>query len=786
MAHIEKIAFFTQIPASFLPGDSGIETATLWDDGQTLWLVAGAQCGGWRVRERLWRYDRLPGGAHPGALWTGHWGGNSFATLFTKGLSVVGATLETTPRGWPLARVADGASELTVTLREEAAALPFAQFRFAGFEVRLLNAQNGEVLAQTTAGSSAQSITLALEATAPSAILQARALGVEQGYYSWPPPNYTGVTGESEQRPEKFAWVHPTRGKLFYDPFWRVGARPYDASKSDQSALLELEAEAIEQGLSRKHGPWVPYLVEFDSSGAPIREDGEWSLLRVALGDATWDENAVGAQAGFRALWRCPLHRDTLQPLAPFAPWNVDAGLRAVGALEIDPQSGALLVGGSCTGADGAIPALFQIQKPNDAPGDEAVGQITLGLFYCECVLPLGKSLVSIAKSPRTGEIRATSPCDEFTLDMARPLLRRLIPSHPGGRNALFWRNRLGENYGFLTEGFDFATRTDFPSLSIFIVQTPGGRRAGLPVAKHLDSRLSVYAGALCGVFDHDYQSRESQMSLGRSENGVDWSYVTSWNKAVFDGGATCRIGNKRDGSALWVFGTAFEAPLTKGRALRWQGALVTRHIECDFFIQRANTVPYRGEELGVCVGLRCVSDAQTGATSWPRVQWLLITRGLGENDGENPGGGNPDDPTNAREALELMPDGTRIFVTTLPQRTATQERDATLADEVVAIAHTVRHRHEAGEFEAWDYATQYPHALWFRADGDAPFGAGDEPVSAQDLTGDQLAALAQFDQRGQSETDRFLAIAATQRVEAVFLLAPDWAASDDDLRATF
>lgn len=770
VCHADTIAFGKENPiiinkinfrqfanaAAFLPPDSGVECATLWDDGTTLYSIAGGQVGGWGERERIWVYERLPNGPHDGLNYSGYWAfqGAPSGAVASR-LRVDDATLETTDEGWPLYRVVQGEQNSGAMIRWEGvtragSALP------ALWAVDIFSADTGEKVVSLTTAATYHD--LAIPAGPFRLLVRVRAPQQEIGTYQWPPPGYREISGEGTDEPARYRWTHPTRGELYYDLRFKVGARPYDATDPIQATLLE-EESATE---TRKIPQWTALLKPFDATGEPLFATGEDSLIRVIVGAGTWDESAVADGARVPCLWRAPLDRVTRAPTAPYEVWHPPvASIRSVGVLEVD-DDGALLIGGACSAANGPAPCLLQVQLNADASGDEAAGVTTLSLFYCECADELGKELRSIARTSKG--LRTVSPCDSFQLDETRELERRLVPQHPGGRNATTWRNALGEHYVFSAEAADFATDERHPDAHGFVIlETGGGRKTGAPIGKQLDSMLAAFAGQLWGVWDENPWDEKAVQHLGSSESGDNWRKIVSWNKSQFDGGAVCAIGDKADGLALWCFGTRGDLAM-RPRALRAQGGEVTRHIDSDYFVQRINSVKYGGETLGVGVGLKW--DAATG---YSREQRLIWTRG----DDVNAPVPAPGEPKNADEALDAMPTGTRVSLIAL------RDYNAAIEGAIAAVGLNLRLRHAT--IPAHQYEALYP-ALWLRVDAAEPLLI-DEGAA---ITPAIKAELAIFDLQARELMDRFLPIEADKRVEAVVLLAPDWVLENKELKATF
>ena len=858
--------------AAFLAPDSGIEVAHVWDDGAQLWAVAGGQTGGWSIDRDVWVYDNLPGGPHADKDYSGFWAMNAPPpAIVATNLRVQNATLESTPRGWPLYRMPIDADRI-ITIWDGYDRSNGNKDAFAIWQIEYYDAVTGVLLLDSDRPVKFISLFAGESEGSNSLLIRVRAIGAPRGNYVWPPPSYAAVSGEPNAQPTRYSWIHPITGAVyFYDPRFGVGAKPYSVEYDDQRAILNEEAGLKASGQTRKIKEWVSLLIEFDAQGQQLRADGEWSVIRVVRGNAQWDENTA-LQCTAPALWRAPLDTATLQPTGPFEQWNIDASLRHVGALLIDVD-GSLIIGGSCSGASGPVPALFQIQPDSDVAGDEARGELTVSLFYCECATPQGKSLRDVVRH-RAGEtdshLRAVSPCDNFRHFSDRPIDLRLKESHPGGRNLLSWKNELGWHCVFSTEAADFASDPFGKhqlSNAFLLLLDSGGWKVGAPLGKQLDSQLAIYGGRVMGVEDETARAFLSVgidtdnlgvQHLGASDNGEVWRHLASWDKSQFDGGVMARWGNKTDGNALWCLGTTAK-PAMAPRALRLQGTQITRNIASSHFVQRANMFTHNGIERMIGVGL--AYDSATGYSREQRIilspvtastarvcafwdepsQSFRMTRNTFTEAGgtlarlapfyewqagktSNGGGqwvaattepaypflevettefllifklsgvkpystnlfgllcfdigddGNIDGPqvdTGCNDAvcvLDKMPPDTRVSVIRLDE----------LKRPLAAVAIDVQLRSDEG-IPAYLYESLYP-AIWLRVDGAIPLSI----ESGQTLTGEQLATLSEFNLRARLDVDRFLPLEATTRVEAVVLLASDWAIDASELKPRF
>jgi hypothetical protein len=130
-----------------------------------------------------------------------------------------------------------------------------------------------------------------------------------------------------------------------------------------------------------------------------------------------------------------------------------------------------------------------------------------------------------------------------------------------------------------------------------------------------------------------------------------------------------------------------------------------------------------------------------------------------------------PEGAKNADEALDLMPDGTQVSLCALSDYAdLIGEGGQILKGEVAAVVFNPDLQHAS--LKSWQYGALYPWALWLRTDADTPL----QIESGEEITPAIRAELAKFDQRAAIDQRRGLAVAAARRVEAVLLLAPDWA----------
>ena len=259
----------------------------------------------------------------------------------------------------------------------------------------------------------------------------------------------------------------------------------------------------------------------------------------------------------------------------------------------------------------------------------------------------------------------------------------------------------------------------------------------------------------------------ENYQSLGASNDGSSWERLASWKVADFDAGPLARVGSKRDGAALWVFGTSGEGASMKARAARLQSPGFTRNIDLDYFVQRMSAFKYNGEGWMVGIGLK------RGSSGQGREQFVILSNGR-ETFDSGAGGQNPDpralDPKNASEAFALMPSGTKISLCALSDYAdEIGEGGQILTGQVGAVAYFPDLKHAT--LPDYDYKSLYPFALWLRVDAAVPL----QMATGAAITSAIRAELAQFDQLAPLDGKRTLAIAASKRVEAVLLLAPSW-----------
>lgn len=770
-------AIFSSL-VQFSTPDSGIEVGNIWHDGANLYLWCGGQTRGWNLREKLWVHDRLPGGPHEEKHYSGFWGMHQAPPrTYAQDLAISGMTLESTANGFPLARVS-AATALTIT----ASLMFLSDLKTAPvLEWQIFNCTTGSLVqtheftpslspAAFEEGAAAAPVSDALSALgAGSYLLRFRVKGGTPSF-AWPPPDFQAKTGLSPTD-VPLRWTHPTYGVMYYYPRTKTGMRPYDETNATQAELLAQEAEHIANGTAYKVPEWSTYLYEFNSDGTPVSDSGEYSMLRIVAGGGSWiGDSNVHANATLPALWRLQLNSD-LTASGVLTPFVLDPCLRNVGDIEV--VDGELWIGGGIATRSGPAPVFYRIQKPSDAANDESSTQQSVSVFLCECALPLGKSINSVTKVNEIG--RMVSPCDSFKHDASQPLNYRLIPEHPGGRNATMVQDHNGfQRFFFSTEGLDFATSQFEQDMNGYVVfETPNGKKTGAPLAKQLNSCLTSFGSLLYGVGERNEakkiphrlstEERAKQWQyLGSSNDGSSWQPLKTWQKSAYDMGPLCRHSTKREGAALWVFGTKGEGSAMRGVAGRYNDGVWAENINCSYFIQRAKAVAYNRQERMVCVGLKYDSG-------WSRTQHALIDAMAGNvPDGE---------PTDGLDALDnFMPANTAVSIIRLDR----EEWESIYKAPIPAVELQMRVL-KAGETDVLKNARDlaaYPY-LWLRVDAAEPL----EIAEGATLTSLQRDALAEFDQPFQLEQIRSLALPAELRVEALILLPPDYSLTDEALR---
>ena len=184
-----------------------------------------------------------------------------------------------------------------------------------------------------------------------SYLLTARYAGLTQNY-EWP-GDWAAVTAQAVP-PDWYSWRHPQLGIVQYDPVWGVGALPFNAGDPRQARLLDAREETVQKNRAKRHRAWDGKLIIFDEDGDQIGFDGEFSALRIVVGEDDWigDVNVhPGATVG-TALLKTGADGELL-------PWVVDPRLRAANALLLEEQT--LWIGGMRATRNGREPVLIKV-----------------------------------------------------------------------------------------------------------------------------------------------------------------------------------------------------------------------------------------------------------------------------------------------------------------------------------------------------------------------------------------------------------------------------------------
>lgn len=387
-----------------------------------------------------------------------------------------------------------------------------------GWQWRAVDATSGETLASGVArpdSDAAADAPFRVEIAASllgndgrSLLFWVNADGVEKPY-RWP-FDYRSVTGETQARPERFAWTHPTRGVLHFDPRYRVGALPYDRNDPVQAALLDEYENLQSDGAVILRPEWAGYLILFNDDGSPVTQGGEYSCLKIQSG-AAWVGDSlipVKASAGV-ALWLAD-ENGVLVPLM------VEPRLRSVRAM-LEDANGAFWVAGTVAGRNGRETALLRLDANwnvvESAFGDpfEGVPQ-TIDNPHSRTLL---SACAGRAIYRRGGKIHVQTLAGEMRYNTRNGVLERV---GVGGRSAVRLETRDGTELVAqvvdpdlaLAHGFErFGARRGAGSAVEIGTQTPLA-----PLAKNLDAAICAKE-TFFGVIN--YQGQESVAPLDKT-----------------------------------------------------------------------------------------------------------------------------------------------------------------------------------------------------------------------------------------------------------------------------
>lgn len=435
--------------------------------------------------------------------------------------------------------------------------------------------------------------------------------------YEWP-ADWSAVTGQSAV-PANYKWTDANTGRRYqYDPYWNVGAKPWDVTDARQKALLDLRTSILAAGQARKHPAWTSLLITFTNEGVQYAPDGEYACLPFQVGGGTFDLRNVHINAlPGPSLWN-----------AVDGAWILDPRLRTVSSFYTDPDDLSLWIGGMWSSPDGPQPCMVRYD-----PGTDAVTEVDLGPAYnvpsppCICNRQSANAVNGIIRHPNRpltarGVMLGLSECNIFTRDGARPPASRLVPETPGGRSLTQVSNPNGASVYYATEN-DFAASDLHPVADAYVLER-GRVRASAGVAGLLGSCLASWNGRLWGItetvatagktnpFQQTYAQRKENTQALCYMDGTQWQAVRSWTVEEFDASRLVQ-----SGSFLLAFGVVGATGETIPLAMRVSGQTEALTIEfglsLDSFVWRAEAAPKDGSATAIRQSALLVGPAGNG-----------------------------------------------------------------------------------------------------------------------------------------------------------------------------
>ena len=160
------------------------------------------------------------------------------------------------------------------------------------------------------------------------------------------------------------AYLYEEEGKKYiYDPEYNIGRIPSD----NNSPLLILRAEIIAQNKQKDKAVWAKYLI------GPTPSDGEWSAIKLQVGNGAWEFNPAYLSSVGPVLKRIDENdaQDSIyynfDPLARFisASQPIESNIKNSKG-DIIIEAGSYLLAGNRSSANGPILALWVMRKSTD------------------------------------------------------------------------------------------------------------------------------------------------------------------------------------------------------------------------------------------------------------------------------------------------------------------------------------------------------------------------------------------------------------------------------------
>jgi hypothetical protein len=366
--------------------------------------------------------------------------------------------------------------------------------------------------------------------------------GVKKAYDF--PSDWSQVTGKTTF-PAEWKWIHPTLGEVQCDPFYLVGAIPYDPTNASQKYILDLIETNENSGNILKNPEWVGKSISFNNDGSQITVGGEYAMLKVVAFDtanpnaATWvgDSNCHISATPGPSLWK--LTGTESNPI--WTPVMVEPRIRSIGAF-YEEEDGLFVIGCMIAGRSGRTPTLIKVQA-NTLVGTAHGSQIS-SMRWCECY-ESDECITGIIKY--NGEFYCSSYCEWFREDKTKPVKTRLVPSHPGGRSPVVVRRLSGHEEWVRACESDFSSnkRWEAGHNNTLLSYAPF---PGPPTTHHYDSILAV-RGSVFGISGfkgfvgsgNPANIEEDPMQHLSRLDGQAWTNLASWRWKDYDMGRIVR-----------------------------------------------------------------------------------------------------------------------------------------------------------------------------------------------------------------------------------------------------
>lgn len=424
-----------------------------------------------------------------------------------------------------------------------------------------------------------------------------------------------------------------------YNPVFHVGRIPIDLLHPLNTQRRDL----VQRNEHQDRQEWIKYVM------TPQPQGGEWSAIKFTVGSETaWKSTpGVSVATGMALAW---LDFEAPSGDSPSSLREIcfDPMARMV-TLPLETRDGRLLIGGARLTQSGTAMALWELHN-SEEPGDETA--TLLGLDFSgprpisECYME-DHSVTGLVETGR-GDIVLSTLCgthryepNAWSLNLALPRWPRWNQGEPGGRCLVSQAD--GSRIALFTEAF--GRQPDPESLAFYNCMLEYLRQSpivGPGTVFHGESCAVLHRGKIFGV------RQDKPFSEPDALQSIAW-HSGSWDKSSTATFPAAGIRLQRLGSAN---GTLY----TQGYLPGSETAVIVEsdgsyHERCDFeyrLRQICNTASATRE------GYRCLLAAGRKVVSPTEVdpRWRVVEFG-------GPAPLADDEPENAQEALELLPDGT-------------------------------------------------------------------------------------------------------------------------------